>query len=210
MLPKAPISDDVTDRHRFYGGIDTALETVNEKICYLRDAISHNRATDKDHFDELRAAVEELHIRINKKTYKEDTKELAVRIEAVEAEQKSSQTAWLTGKTFVIGAWVVFSIMFGSMLALLINDFNSYIKIVNANEKIILTQGHKIDKMSDTIFIAKTLNENHAIQITDVLKKLDDIGDNVQSQYDRINRVQGELSKIRNTVVDYHDKKESP
>jgi len=229
-----PKTDESAERHSFYGELAVAISSVSEKIELLRTNIIDNVHTDRTHFDELRLSLEKVHSRVNKRTYKDDSKELDKRVDLVESNQVKFDTGFTTAKTMILGAWLIFSILFGGAFTLLLNNFRSYVDIIETSEVAISEHQYKLNTINNALLVRQSeyaiqqsaidtsmdsLKElQHAItaiqsihtsnvarhQAQDVFidnfeTKLNTLESQIKQQYDKLNRLKGEVNRIHET-----------
>ena len=166
--PAPPSSDEEVQRHKFYGGISSALECLAEKHSDHDIAAheTHNELYDKH--NETKHLIEEVNQRINKRTYQNDFDKLEDKVHDLQAKEVAHMTAWVTGKTFIVGAWLVFTLLFAFSFSMLKIQIGDYVEIIELNEEIISTMENQIAHLKTTTVEHKVKHEQISISLADI------------------------------------------
>jgi hypothetical protein len=133
--PKAPKNKSKAQKYTFFGAIASSVNNNNVRIERILGHSKSQAKTARAKYRELHEKIEDTHIRINKKVYKDDYEVLEGRVAVLETENVANSTQWATAKTFIGAAWAVFGIVFAFANIMLLYQVNTYTKKIDKNEE---------------------------------------------------------------------------
>ena len=204
-IPIAPKTDEEIQRHKFYGSIVSSLECLQDKIDDDEVRISNDEQLLKEKILEMdekvrnlqHSEIEQLHSRINKKTYKDDFDHLKRKVDKLIESEVQNKTAWATGKTFIFGAWLVFTILFGWGYTMTQQRFDDYITTINKNDDKIVTMEAKVQQVEKSIDKTDIYHDN-LDKRSDVLDdKLVYMDQSIKDLINKNSNLRSELGRIK-------------
>lgn len=101
-IPQSPISDAELDRHRFYGEVAAALTCLDAMIHDDKERILKSKAYLYEQLDKISH-------RLDRRAKLKPFEDMGARVGRLEDYKIQNHTAWMTGRTALFAAWILFS-----------------------------------------------------------------------------------------------------
>lgn len=199
-IPTPPLTDEQINRHVFYGSISSSLECLNDRLDNDDVLIKDNTDALYEKYHQLKNSLDDIHVRINQRVYTDEFDILQENVHILTQKEIAHRTAWATGKTFIIGAWIVFALLFGWAYTLTQKSFDTYIETISDNKEIISTQQSKILLIENKLLESKIYHDDKSKVLKALEEQADYLEDTIKTQYSNINKLNSQVNKLENKL----------
>ena len=199
-IPNPPLTDEETSRHVFYGSISSSLECLNDRLDNDDELIKDNTNALYDKYHQLKTSLEDIHVRINRRVYTDEFDLLREDVHILTQKEIAHRTAWATGKTFIIGAWIVFALLFGWATTLTQKNFDTYIQTIQDNTKVTGTLQTKVVNLENKLMESKIYHDEKSKVLDALEEQTDYLEDTIKTQYSNINKLNSQVNKLENRL----------